>query len=104
MDEIQNIEQITGIIRALLELIGTPGWAYVEKMLDIKKQHIESEIFNVTKENRNEMVYSHRDLKCLELNLIKELLEFPQNEINKLQSFRPENENYDPYCDADDVN
>lgn len=78
----------------LLNLIDSEGWTLLRQDFENKIKSLQDDINTV---GNNELIYTGKDLKILELNLLKEILEFPLEYIDKIKKMEETGEQDDPY-------
>ena len=78
----------------LLNLIDSEGWTLLRQDFENKIKSLQDDINTV---GNNELIYTGKDLKILELNLLKEILEFPLEYIDKIKKMKETGEQDDPY-------
>lgn len=95
-EDIESTLELANAAR-VLEMSRSEGWLLLKRDLESYSEILQDEINTV---GNNEMVYTGKDLKILELNMLKQILQFPEKFLLRIQMKRTKTESFDAYSTA----
>lgn len=95
-EEFDSLElHVAGKIKQMSQ---SEAWQYMQRDMENRRAQLQSEINTI---GDNQMIYTGKDVKIVEIKLLDEILSFPANYLSRIVMKRQKIEQMDAYADSE---